>query len=101
MIHEGQQSASPKRKVIANRLKVERLVEQGRRETRPWVRRGSIQTLMSEEDLRSLLVREMVGSGTTEEEDNTEGDDEGLTGTPLEEMDDPVYGGGGGHEKRD
>ncbi|PHH83987.1 hypothetical protein CDD83_2680 [Cordyceps sp. RAO-2017] len=55
MIHEGRQSAFPKLKFIANRLKVERLVEQGRRDTRPWVRRGSIQTIMSDDDLRSLL----------------------------------------------
>ncbi|KAI1331149.1 lipase [Xylariaceae sp. FL0255] len=55
MLHEGQQSAFPKLKFIANRLKVERLIEQGRRETRPPVRRGSIESIISEEDLQSLL----------------------------------------------
>ncbi|KAF3770544.1 patatin-like phospholipase domain-containing protein, partial [Cryphonectria parasitica EP155] len=34
MIHEGQQSAFPTVKFIANRLKLERIVERGRRETR-------------------------------------------------------------------
>lgn len=34
MIHEGQQSAFPTLKFVANRLKVERLVELGRRQTR-------------------------------------------------------------------
>jgi predicted acylesterase/phospholipase RssA len=34
MIHEGQQSAFPTLKFVANRLKVERLVEMGRRQTR-------------------------------------------------------------------
>ncbi|KAG5947214.1 hypothetical protein E4U59_001726 [Claviceps monticola] len=79
MIHQGQQSAFPMLKFLANRLKIERLVERGRRETRPWVRRGSLQTIMSEEDLRSLLVGEM-GSGTTEED--TDGE-EGSLVTPL------------------
>jgi hypothetical protein len=70
-------------KFVANRLKIERLVEQGRRETRPWARRGSIQAVMSEEDLRSLLVGEMAGA-TTEEDTEGEGD-EGVTLTAIEE----------------
>lgn len=68
MIHEGRQSAFPKLKFVANRLKLERLVEQGRQESRPWVRRGSLQTIMSDDDLRSLLVEEIGNSATTEEE---------------------------------
>ncbi|KAG5991609.1 hypothetical protein E4U52_003478 [Claviceps spartinae] len=84
MIHQGQQSAFPMLKFLTNRLKIERLVERGRRETRPWVRRGSLQTIMSEEDLRSLLVGE-IGSGTTEED--TDGE-EGSLVTPLVD----VYG---------
>ncbi|KAI1369173.1 lipase [Xylaria arbuscula] len=55
MLHEGQQSTFPKLKFIANRLKIERLIEQGRRETRPAVRRGSIESIISEDDLHSLL----------------------------------------------
>ncbi|KAK2589825.1 hypothetical protein QQS21_012496 [Conoideocrella luteorostrata] len=84
MIHQGQQSAFPMLKFVANRLKIERLVEQGRRETRPWVRRGSLQTIMSEEDLRSLLVEEMA-NGTTEED--TDGEEATASFTPLVEAD--------------
>ncbi|KAI1487200.1 patatin-like phospholipase domain-containing protein [Biscogniauxia mediterranea] len=69
MIHEGQQSAFPKLKFIANRLKIERLVEQGRRETRPGVRRGSLESIISEEELRGLLR----DSGGTDD-DTTEPD---------------------------
>ncbi|CAM1505245.1 Fc.00g108820.m01.CDS01 [Cosmosporella sp. VM-42] len=72
MIHEGKQSAFPKLKFVANRLKVERLVEQGRRQTRPWVRRGSIQTIMSEDDLQSILNQ--VDNGVTTE-DETDGEE--------------------------
>ncbi|GAO13181.1 uncharacterized protein UV8b_03588 [Ustilaginoidea virens] len=87
MLHQGQQSAFPVLKFVANRLKIERLVEQGRRETRPWVRRGSIQTIMSEEDLRSLLVEEMA-SGTTEEEGEDSDGDEASLRTALADGDD-------------
>ncbi|KAG5951519.1 hypothetical protein E4U53_002916 [Claviceps sorghi] len=79
MLHQGQQSAFPMLKFVANRLQIERLVEQGRRETRPWARRGSLHTIMSEEDLRSLLVGEMA-NGTTEEDTDAE---EAPTFTPL------------------
>lgn len=72
MIHEGKQSAFPKLKFIANRLKQERLIEQGRRETRPWVRRGSLHSILSEEDLRSLLVDEIATGVTTEDETDAE-----------------------------
>lgn len=106
MIHEGRQSAFPKLKFIANRLKVERLVEQGRLDTRPWVRRGSIQTILSEDNLQSLLVGESGLNGTTEEEDNDEeqddDDDEGGEGedvtrtAPVDE-----FGGSVQHRKAD
>ncbi|EXV03914.1 patatin-like phospholipase and DUF3336 domain protein [Metarhizium robertsii] len=83
MLHQGQQSAFPMLKFVTNRLKIERLVEQGRRETRPWARRGSIQAVMSEEDLRSLLVGEMAGVTT---EEDTDGDgEEAITLTAVEE----------------
>ncbi len=72
MLHEGQQSAFPKIKFVSNRLRVERLIEQGRRETRPYVRRGSIETLISEDDLRSLLrVSGGPGDSATVTEDET------------------------------
>lgn len=85
MLHEGKQSAFPKLKFIANRLRVERLIEQGRRETRPWIRRGSIQAVLSEEDLRSLLVREMAAGATTEED--TDADDSAITTEDGEKQD--------------
>ncbi|KAK7413804.1 hypothetical protein QQX98_007297 [Neonectria punicea] len=92
MIHEGRQSAFPKLKFIANRLKLERLVEQGRRESRPWVRRGSLQTIMSDDDLRSLMVDE-IGNGATTEDETTDGEElnglgSGLGMTSLDEKSD-------------
>ncbi|RDA92438.1 hypothetical protein CP533_6451 [Ophiocordyceps camponoti-saundersi (nom. inval.)] len=54
MMHEGRQSAFPKLKFIANRLKVSRLIEKGRRDTRPWTSRDSIQSNQSEEDLTTM-----------------------------------------------
>ncbi|KAL1882002.1 hypothetical protein VTK73DRAFT_2984 [Phialemonium thermophilum] len=71
MIHEGRQSAFPKLKFISNRLRVERLVEQGRRESRPFVRRGSIETIISEDELRNLLRSGGAGVSATETEDET------------------------------
>lgn len=74
MIHEGQQSTFPKLKFIANRLKIERLIEQGRRETRAGVRRGSIESIISEEDLRRLLRTNNI----TDEETTGSETDEGI-----------------------
>jgi hypothetical protein len=73
MLHEGQQSTFPKLKFIANRLKIERIIEQGRRETRPGVRRGSIESILSEEDLRRLL---RTNNGTDEDTTEAEIDEE-------------------------
>ncbi len=56
MLHVGQQSAFPKLKFIANRMKAERLVEEGRRMTRPPSPSGrGIHNILSEEDLQGLL----------------------------------------------
>ncbi|KAI1167920.1 lipase [Nemania serpens] len=74
MLHEGQQSAFPKLKFIGNRLKIERLIEQGRRQTRPGVRRGSIESIISEEDLRRLLRT----NNNTDEETTESETDEGV-----------------------
>lgn len=86
MIHEGQQSAFPKVKFVSNRLKVERLIEKGRRLTRVGAgatqkqqldslvaaasggtsnhRRGSIESLLSEDELlKGLLRRGGAGGG--------------------------------------
>lgn len=70
MIHEGQQSAFPKLKFIANRLKVERMIERGRRETRG-ARRGSLESIISEDEMQNLLMHSATGTDdeTTDEID--------------------------------
>ena len=84
MIHEGQQSAFPKLKFVSNRLKVERLIEEGRRATLvPGVRRGSIETIIDEADLRKLLRgpgSSVTDEETTEGEVNSDGDGEAYGG---------------------
>ncbi|KAF2476228.1 patatin-domain-containing protein [Lindgomyces ingoldianus] len=58
MIHVGQQSAFPKLKFIANRAKLEHLIQQGRRQTRPTrTPDGGLANILSEDDLRGLLER--------------------------------------------
>lgn len=128
MIHEGQHSAFPKIKFIQNRLRIERLAERGRRETRnrPSTidgsgggseeggavrdRRGSIESILSEDDIRGLLIRTeglglnrvggvgldgtagSGGGGTTTEEDGegefsyTEGEHEDMNNRYHEDM---------------
>jgi predicted acylesterase/phospholipase RssA len=76
MLHTGQQSAFPTLQFVANRLKVERQIERGRRETRPSARRGSIESILSEDDIRSLLK----ASGTEEDTDAS------YTADELEEL---------------
>lgn len=100
MIHEGQQSAFPTIKFVANRLKIERMVEKGRKQTRgldlhPAGGRASIESIISEEDLRSLLrgsgsAGEGLGrdglqaSSFTGTEDETSGD-EGELGNSFDD----------------
>ncbi|CZS93749.1 hypothetical protein WAI453_001206 [Rhynchosporium graminicola] len=94
MLHVGQQSAFPKLKFLANRLKVERMIERGRRETRVGVRRGSIESILSEDDMRSLLLRgEGSATGTEDEEglvtdEDEDGDGDGDVGTTGDEDED-------------
>ena len=57
MIHVGQQSAFPKLKFIANRAKLERLIQAGRRQYRPRVQDGGLANILSEDDLQGLLKR--------------------------------------------
>ncbi|RYO77016.1 hypothetical protein DL766_009886 [Monosporascus sp. MC13-8B] len=84
MIHEGRQSAFPKLKFVANRLRVERLIEQGRRAALALdaaARRGSLESiLIDEDDLRARLLR---GNGSnhdassyTEDDDDDDDDDD-------------------------
>ena len=64
MIHVGQQSAFSKLKFIANRSKLEYVIQQGRRQYRPrGVRDGDIVNILSEDDLRSLLKRTKKSNG--------------------------------------
>ena len=77
MLHVGQQSAFPKLKFIANRLKIERRIEAGRKMTRPGIRRGSIESILSEDDIRSLLK----GSEGATDEDS----DASITGDEFED----------------
>jgi predicted acylesterase/phospholipase RssA len=70
MLHEGQQSTFPKLKFVANRLKIERLVEKGRLESKPWARRGSIETILSEDEVINLLIDR---NGSTDDGEETEG----------------------------
>lgn len=99
MIHEGQQSAFPKLQFIANRLKVERQIERGRRETTN-IRKGSLDNFIDEDDLQSLLLRGSVGTDedVTGEDDDEEpldeyavadSDFEGMTESPGEYKDAP------------
>lgn len=80
MLHEGQQSTFPKLKFIANRLNIERLIEQGRRETRVGVRRGSMESIISEKDLQRLL---RTSNATDEETTEAEIDEGIIDGNPL------------------
>ncbi|KAF2021855.1 patatin-domain-containing protein [Aaosphaeria arxii CBS 175.79] len=58
MIHVGQQSAFPKLKFIANRAKLEHLIQQGRRQYRPrGFKDGDLTTVLSEDDIHKLLKR--------------------------------------------
>lgn len=56
MIHAGQLSAFPKLKFIANRAKLERLIHQGRRQTRPQrSQEDDLFNVVSDDDLHGLL----------------------------------------------
>jgi predicted acylesterase/phospholipase RssA len=78
MLHEGKQSTFPKLKFISNRLRIERLVEHGRLSSRPALRKGSIETIMSEDDLRAIrsrLDREAGGNITATESSDDSADE--------------------------
>lgn len=95
MLQVGQQSAFPRLVFVANRLKIERKIEKGRRETRPSVRRGSIESILSQDDMRSLLVSDGNETADTEEATVTEDEFEDT----IEEHDMTDFGIE--HEKRD
>lgn len=100
MIHEGQQSAFPKLKFVENRLKIERMVERGRREASAGGGGGRRGSWGSEEELRALLLERTGpmgaaggGSTTGTEAEMTDGEEgvemeaeEGITSVLLEGM---------------
>ncbi|KAI9777925.1 MAG: hypothetical protein M1839_008460 [Geoglossum umbratile] len=57
MLHAGQQSTFPKLQFISNRMKCERLVEEGWRSTRAQALGGTndIESILSDEDIQALL----------------------------------------------
>ncbi|KAJ4358462.1 uncharacterized protein N0V89_003045 [Didymosphaeria variabile] len=58
MIHVGQQCTFPKLKFVANRAKLEHVIQQGRRQFRPRSGHdGGFVSVLSEDDLQSLLKR--------------------------------------------
>ncbi len=97
MLHVGQQSCFPKLKFIANRMKVERVIERGRRETRIGIRRGSIESILSEDDMMSLLRRVKGDENATQTEDEVSGsglemDTDGEAVTTGDEYEDSANG---------
>ena len=65
MLHVGQHSTFPNLMFIANRMKTERLIDEGRKATRPKPADGRPRSILSEEDLQRLLEK-------TREESRTE-----------------------------
>ena len=55
MLHAGQQSTFPTLKFIANRIKIERLIDEGRRNARPLSNASGLRGILSEDDLQQLL----------------------------------------------
>jgi hypothetical protein len=65
MIHIGQLSTWPKLNFIGNRMKIERLIEEGRRATRPgWTADGGLANILSEDDIKGLLREAKSNNGT-------------------------------------
>jgi hypothetical protein len=69
-------------------MKVERIIERGRRETRGSIRRDSIESILSEDDIRSLMRRGGESGNVTATDTDGEMDGEmdgGTTGDEFEE----------------
>ncbi|OBT44257.1 hypothetical protein VE00_05427 [Pseudogymnoascus sp. WSF 3629] len=82
MLQTGQQSTFPKLQYLGNRMKVERAVERGRAATRQHVRRGSIESIISEDEMRKLWKGDgedgSGGMGTTDEDTDWNADEGAL-----------------------
>jgi predicted acylesterase/phospholipase RssA len=84
MIRMGQLTTWPKLKFIANRMKIERIIDQGRRSSRPVRPTQGLADILSEEDIRDLLkdktqgkairrrVKNNSSNGPSEEERNAQ-----------------------------
>ncbi|TKX27479.1 hypothetical protein C1H76_0316 [Elsinoe australis] len=74
MIHSGQQASFPKLNFIGNRMKIEKVIEKARRETRvdpkalptPGLDKEKLRGMFSDEDLRDLIRRAEVKDGDRE-----------------------------------
>jgi len=65
MIHVGQLSTFPKLKFIANRARLENVIQQGRRQYRPkGGRDGDMINMLSDDDLSGVLMRAKSGDGS-------------------------------------
>jgi hypothetical protein len=78
-------------------MKVERVIERGRRETRIGIRRGSIESILSEDDMMSLLRRVKGDENATQTEDEVSGsglemDTDGEAVTTGDEYEDSANG---------
>ncbi|KAF2275902.1 patatin-domain-containing protein [Westerdykella ornata] len=73
MIHVGQLSAFPKLKFIANRAKLERLIQQGRRQFRIMSRQDTgLPDILSEDDVAGLLRQKMDGGAQAYSSDSSD-----------------------------
>ncbi|KAI9663398.1 MAG: hypothetical protein M1829_006090 [Trizodia sp. TS-e1964] len=77
MLQIGQHSTFPKLKFIANRMKLERLVEGGRRATRAPPPPGSMISMLSEENLHALIQPNQQMSLSAAVDGETDTDDDG------------------------
>ncbi|OBT77124.1 hypothetical protein VF21_05092 [Pseudogymnoascus sp. 05NY08] len=94
MLQTGQQSTFPKLQYLGNRMKVERAVERGRAATRQHVRRGSIESIISEDEMRKLWKGDgedgSGGMGTTDEDTDWNADDGALYEEGVDELEEAV-----------
>ncbi|KAF2399565.1 patatin-domain-containing protein [Trichodelitschia bisporula] len=88
MIHVGQMAAWPKLKFTSNRMRIEQLIEQGRRANRPtWAPDNGLAAVLSEDDLAALLrdargIDGSVDSSTASSVAGSEADEEELRRQP-------------------
>lgn len=83
MIHAGQLTTFSKLKFIGNHMKLERLIEKGRRSTRPVrTRNEGLDTVLSEDDLKGLLKQAQLSKSGVDVSSLLGGD----SATPAREL---------------